>query len=429
MDTPFDSRFEAHFVNHMLRDTDFLNNVKTETSAELFSNEIAQRVVRLTLDFSAKENYAPGDLIYHVLDDIKKTGRGITEESFTLVKTYIDDLFKLELQNKSYLLKEFDKFIRHQKIKIQMPEFAKLIKQGDYERAEKIMKDLFTFKKSKVENLGREYTADVEERIVRREQEDGERFWTLIPPLDLWIRGLRRGELGVFQSQRSSIGKSAALVLLARNFVFQNKNVLIISLEMSEEDYEDRLDMCVCGVTEGSLKNASAMQPHLLRMFRREGRIRVKQFPGKTTTVQDLKDFKAQLENVHDFHPDVIIIDYGDELTSNAENLYAGGKEVYSALRGWAVEDQIVIWTASQSSKAAMDAGVADQQHMAESMGKVYIADVIVSINRTPAQDLSNETTLFIVKNRRGKARASITIKSDMERMLFYWSINERDKY
>jgi replicative DNA helicase len=237
------------------------------------------------------------------------------------------------------------------------------------------------------------------------------------------VKGLKRGELGVLQSQRSSAGKSAALAFLARQFGFQGKKILIYTLEMSEEEYEDRLDMCIAGLQVDDLIDSSKIINNLRRLVLRGGNIFIKQFPGSMTTVSDLRKHKLLLEQTHGFHADVVLVDYGDELSpekrSYASNSFEVGKEIYSHLRGWAVKEDVAIWTGMQSNRGAGDVVEADMEHSGESIAKAWIADLIFSINRTAKEQEEGITRLRVVKRRTGKARFTIKFRTDFDRMLF----------
>lgn len=423
----FDEHFQANFLAHMLRDSHFLLHVKDEISPDLFSNELAQRTVRLVKDHGDQERAAPGHLIFRRLDEFKER-KLISDETHKSMCSFIDQLFGITLQNREFLIREFDKFVRHQRFARDILPATALVKAGDFDKAEEILRNVFTFRAGKKNDLGRHFDVDPTARIQRRYKEDPNRFWLLIPELDMFLGGHKAGQLFVWQSQRSSGGKSAALVFCARSFVFQAKKVLIISLEMDEEDYEDRLDMCIAGLTSDSLMDHQAISHAMHRMFGRSGDVWIKQMPGRATSVAHMKEFVATLKNVHNFVPEVVIVDYADEMIpvggANSDSSYNDGKVIYSELRGWAVEDQLFIMTAMQSNRSGMEAAIADMEHSSESLGKQFVADDVISINRSPAEAEAGLTTLFVVKHRRGVARFKVTIRTDFNKMQF-WKRND----
>ena len=419
----FDEHFQCFYIAHLIQDNSFLQRVKADLSPELFSSDLAQRVVRLTLSFVEEHNSPPAQLLYTELDRLAAK-IGMTD--LTPIKTYLDKLFGLPLQNREYLLRTHDSFFRHQRLLTSIPKLVNMAKLGELDAAEQLVKDLVTYRPSRDLSPGLKMDLDPQARIDRRQSDEKERFLMLIPELDRVIGGLGRGELGVFLSQRSSIGKTTALVHVAKSTVFQGYKVLIYTLEESEEDYQDRIDQCVAGLLKRELTDYGQLSTAMSRWFWQGGDILIKKFPQGATSVDDLRAHKQMIENTQGFHADMVIVDQAEELcpddkTIRSDNLYGAGKSIYSALRRWAFEDQIGIWTGMHATRGAAEKTVADQEDAAGSIAKVQIADIILSINRTPKETEEGLTRIFISKNRHGGGdRFAISIRSDMHRQQFY---------
>ena len=414
----FDRHYQQHFVNFLLRDSGFVERVHPDIKPEMFADEMLQIIVRLILQHYDAEKAAPGTLIFRRLSQLRD-GNIVSAGAADAISKVLDELFELPLRNRTYLLSEFADFVVFQTFSTNIIPAAQYMERGDYPKAKQLVLEVFEREVATEVDIGGFYTADPSTRIARRLEQDQQRFWTLIAPLDAAVQGIARGELAVWQSQRSSGGKSAAMVLTARNLAFLGFNVWIVSLEMSKEQYEDRLDMCAAGLLREQLTDREKISLALCRILR--GQIFISQFPGKLTKTSDLMRYKKIIENVHGFHPDVVLLDYADELASESgETGFEGGKEVYSMVRGWAVKDQIAIWTGMQSNRPGMEAEYADMEHSGESIAKAWIADLIVSINRSPDDLAAGRTTLYVVKNRNNSARFPIVINTDFSRMAFY---------
>lgn len=420
--TLFDEHYQRHFLNHFLRDSEFALRVYEDVTPELFTNQIAQRVIRVVKSYVTQYKAAPDTLIFRELDKLKESGL-LADAVYDNVSLFIDDLYKLGLQNRKFLLSEFNKFLRHQMIKASMPAFFEHVKKDDLEAAEEMMKKIFTYRPKKDVDLGREFTVDPSVRIRRRLNQETRRLWTLIPEIDCRIEGLQAGELGVLQSQRSSAGKTTGLNYLVRSALFQGKKVLVYVLEGGANAWEDRLDLCIAGVTRSNLTDYSALYDKLIKLTRTSGQLWIKDFPMYLTKVSDLRRHHDMLESVNGFCPDLVVVDYADLLAPETKSLqgdlHAVGAEVYGHLIGWMQEDELYGWTAAQSGRAAMEALHADQQHMGGSIAKVQLAHLILSINRTEAEEKANRTRLQVVKNREGPARYEIQISHDYSRNLF----------
>ena len=413
----FDEFFQQNYVAFLLRDASFFTKVCKDITPELFTSSMAQRVVRIILGFAEEHNTTPGDLIYTELDNLQKLAV-TSEQDLAPLKKYIKGLLANDLKNRNFLLKEHDKFMGYQKMVEAFPKYAAAMKAGNYEEAQGLLMGLAQ-KTGKFSDMGDFFSDDPTERITRRNSEDGERFLLGIPELDSVIQGLRRRQIGVWLSQRSSAGKSAALIHLAKFFVLQGKQVLFITMEDTKEDLEDKLDMAVSGAHTEDLVDGDRIRTAMKRWFRRGGRVHIAEFPS--SKVSELRAYAGYLAQVHNFVPDAILVDYADLcLSENAgDNSYTTGDVVYTQLGKWAKEEDCVIWTASQSGKAAMEAVVADQQHAAGSIAKMYHAHLVLSINRTSQETTDGLSQIHVVKNKNGQARFTKTIHSDFDRMHF----------
>lgn len=420
-DDKFDKRFQQSLLAHYVRDAEFLTFAKGQVKPELFSSEVQQRLVRLVNDFYDKEKSAPNTLIYQVVSDWKSKGV-LSDEQVVSLTIYIAELLALPLQNKAYIKNEFNRFAKEQLFRTNIIPITNLVKKGDFEKAEEKLKEIFSFSVRQELDLGRAFISDPSVRISRREQEDQERFWLLIPELDRCIQGGKRGELWLWQSAKSSGGKSAALVHLTRSFVFQKKRILIYSMEMSEESYEDRLDSNICGLSKDMLTDRIRIESKLRKLFRQGHQIWIKQFPNGVL-VDDLREHKRKLEAIEGFYADAVLVDYLDLLSIPREEKYNSHtiyKKVSEQLRAWAVEEKVLVWSATQSNAAGMEAKLVDQQHVAGSKGKVYTCDGLIGINRTPEEQKQGLCNLNVVKNRDGAAGIVVKIRQDFSKMAFY---------
>lgn len=419
----FDAHFQRSFLAFILRDSEFLKQVERDVTHEMFSDEYGKRIVIACKEFYAENKAAPDTLIFRVFGKYLQEGM-MKKDLHDLCVALADDLFAIPLQNRSFLLKEFGKFLKHRMFETTLPKVVDFVRKGDFDSAESSMKEVFLFKPTHTTGMGKEFSEHVEERVLRREDEDRQRLWLLIPHIDKRVRGLRKGEIGVWQSQRSSSGKSCALAHCAKAFAMQGKNVVIFTLEMGEEAYEDRLDMAISGLTRSEMRDAAILRNKLKSVVRRSGKIVIKALPAYVTRCSDLRAHCQLMEAMNGFRPDVVLIDYADllgpETPALRSDLYATGAEVYSYWRCWMHEEQLVGWTGMQSGRDAMSVDHADQMHASGSIAKIQIADMVISINRTAEEEAEGLTRIHVVKAREDRARITEVFPTDFERMQFW---------
>lgn len=418
----FDEKFQQHYLAFMLRDPVFYRSIESDIKAELFTSDIAQRLARLVITFAGEHKAPPGELIYQEIERLKGYGQ-FHDDELKKLTLYLRKLFRVDLTGRSFLLKEHHRFMGHQRMLEMFPAFTDAMKKGDHDKAQQLVNEVATFRHKGGETFGAFYTADPSERIRRREQDQGERFFLFIPPLDRILRGQKRKQVCVWLSQRSSIGKTAALIHLIKSFSLQRKKVLAFAIEDGREEYEDKLDMCIAGVTDRDLMDRSKLATHLRRITASERRVHIAD-PPAGCKVSDLVNYVSFLETTENWSPDVVIVDYADLLSPEEDDrkgsLFGTGDDIYLNLKKWAKESNLLIWTAMQGTRGAMEQARADQQHAGLSLAKIWHADVVISINRTPEEEDQGLTQLYAVKNRGGKARFTKTIHSDFDTQRFF---------
>jgi len=418
----FDERFQQHYLAFLLRDPVFYRQVEIEIKPELFSSDIAQRLARLVITFAQEHKAPPGELIYQEIERLKRYGQ-FTPDELKKFNLYLRRLFKIDLQGRTFVLQEHHRFMGHQRMLAMFPEFTDAMSKGDHDRAQKLVNEVSTFRHKGGETFGEFYSADPAERIRRRIEDEGERFFMFIPPLDRILRGQKKKQVCVWLSQRSSIGKTAAMIHLIKSYALQQKRVLAFAIEDGREEYEDKLDMCIAGVTDRDLRDRGRLASHLRRITGQDNRVHIAD-PPAGCKVSDLINYVSYLETTENWHPDVVIVDYADLLSPEEDerkgNLFGTGDDVYLNLKKWAKEADVLLWTAMQGTRGAMDQAKADQQHAGMSLAKIWHADLVVSINRTPEEEDQGLSQLYVVKNRGGTARFSKTIHSDFTTQNFF---------
>lgn len=136
----------------------------------------------------------------------------------------------------------------------------------------------------------------------------------------------------------------------------------------------------------------------------------------------------ALLDNLrkkHNWHPDVIILDYMDLIVSRNPSYnkddYTRQKHVANEIRGLAKNENVLIFTATQTNRSgAGDDEIVDLTKAAESFGKQFSLDYIVSLNQTRADRMATppELRMFIAKNRNGPKHEVIRCTIDYSTMM-----------
>jgi len=417
----FDIRFRIAFAAFMLRDSLFLSHVAADVRHVQFLDETLNRIVQLILTFYEEHGSAPDTLIYTELDKLRESGM-LSEEKHDAINVYLNELYANQLQNRDYLLSHFQDFVRYSRIEANLPRFVELSQAGDWESAESLLRDTFAVTRSD-DLVAATYSADVLARISRRNI-DEQFSITFIPELDPYVK-VCRGHINVIQSRASSDGKTAFLCYLCRYYLYTKLNVLVVSLEETVDKYEDRMDQCLCNMTQEEISDIANVEKlkHGVSRYISRGSLKIKHMLPSQTKISDIDRLIESLIAADNFRPDVLLLDYADRCAPETNvlrgDVVRAQEEVYNTLDALTKKHNLFCWTAMQSNRAALkDEANAGQYHTGGALNKQQISRLVISVNR--GDDLgANKAKLHIVKNSYGPKDISVDICQDYSRQQF----------
>lgn len=220
--------------------------------------------------------------------------------------------------------------------------------------------------------------------------------------------GVERSTLNLILAG-SNVGKSLALCHLATEYLQQGYNVLYISMEMSEEAVAKRIDANMLDISmddfETLTKKSYGNRINSIEQ-KTQGKLFIKQYPTAGANANHFSALMNELKMKKEVVPDVVIVDYlgicASSRVSNAENTYVHVKAVAEEVRGFAVEHDIVCWSAAQTTRSAWDASSIGMSDVAESAGLVHTADFILGVTETEETAQMNQQFVNQIKSRYG---------------------------
>jgi replicative DNA helicase len=157
-----------------------------------------------------------------------------------------------------------------------------------------------------------------------------------------------------------------------------------------------------------------------------DGRIFISELPPEECSVDHLYNLLDNMKRMHNWKPDVVILDYLDLMISRNKNYnetdYTRQKYVANEIRGFAKNENVLIFTATQTNRSGNSTGesqVANLNSVAESYAKQFSMDYIVSINQSDSERSANPARFrfFIAKNRNGPKHQTITCEVNYSTM------------
>jgi replicative DNA helicase len=207
----------------------------------------------------------------------------------------------------------------------------------------------------------------------------------------------------------TGVGKSLFMCHMAANCLSQGKNVLYITLEMAEERIAERID--------ANLMNVSMEDLHDLpkQMFESKmdyiiknttGTLIVKEYPTAAANSAHFRGLIKELAIKKSFKPDIIFIDYlnicGSSRFKGASNVnsYTMIKSIAEELRGLAVETNVPIMSATQTTRSGFSNSDVGLEDTAESFGLPATADLMFALVSNEELDALNQIAVKQLKNR-----------------------------
>jgi hypothetical protein len=318
---------------------------------------------------------------------------------------HLKDAWKFtEASDLQFIKEQALDFCKNQEIKKAILSSVDLLKNGRYDDIKAKIDD--ALKAGGDKDIGHDYMTSIEERYTDAVRDTKETPWEVLN--ELTDGGLGKGELAVFVAP-AGIGKSWGLINIGANAVKKGMTVLHYTLELNEAYVGLRYDSVITGIANQNLKHYQSQVKDELEKL--DGELIIKHYPTKSVSVMGLR---SHIEKciMNDKKPDVVIVDYADLLRGHGQEKRHELEGIYEDLRGMAGEYEIPVWTASQANRSALEEDVIDASKIAESYGKVMVADFVISLSRKVADKLAGTGRWHVIKNRFGPD--GITLPSKM---------------
>jgi hypothetical protein len=154
-------------------------------------------------------------------------------------------------------------------------------------------------------------------------------------------------------------------------------------------------------------------------------RLFIYEMPPDECSVNHIYALLDNLRRKHGWHPDVLILDYLDLIVSRHPSYnkddYTRQKHVSTEIRGLAKNENLLVFTATQTNRSgAGDEEIVDLTKAAESFGKSFPLDYVISLNQSQSerQAVPPRLRMFIAKNRNGPKHEVITCTIDYNSMV-----------
>ena len=397
---------ERTTLSNLVYNEPYARKVLPFIKPEYFSNRHERVVFEEINKFMEKYGNQPTKEALSIELDNRKD---LTDEEFKSILTIVETLSDAQV-DMQWLVDTTEKFCKDKAVYNAILNGIQIIEGKDKEHTAEAIPSILSEALAVAfdQNVGHDYVEDGENRYeFYHKKEEKLEF-----DLDYFNRitkgGIPQKTLNIALAG-TGVGKSLFMCHMAASTLMQGKNVLYITLEMAEERIAERIDANLMNITMDDLHDLpkKMFTDRLSKIqTKTNGKLIIKEYPTASAHTGHFRSLIKELALKKSFRPDVIFIDYLNICSSSRfkGNANVGSyfyiKAIAEELRGLAVENNVPIMSATQTTRggyANSDVGLEDTS---ESFGLPATADLMFALISTEELESLNQIMVKQLKNR-----------------------------
>ncbi len=257
-------------------------------------------------------------------------------------------------------------------------------------------------------NIGHDYLLNYEERYEYYHKKEDKIEFDLEYFNKITKGGLPNKTLNIALAG-TGVGKSLFMCHHASSVLLQGRNVLYITMEMAEEKIAERIDANLLNVPIQDLTDLPKpmFDKKITNLSKKtQGQLIIKEYPTASAHSGHFKTLLNELALKKSFRPDIIFVDYLNICASSrykansGVNSYSYIKAIAEELRGLAVEANLPIVSATQTTRSGFASSDVDLTDTSESFGLPATADLMFALISTEELEELNQIMVKQLKNR-----------------------------
>ena len=333
----------------------------------------------------------------------------ITDDSFKEITNLIGSLDN-SLSEFEWLVNTTEKWCRDRAIYLALMESIQLADGKDDTKGRDAIPTILSdaLAVSFDSNVGHDYLTDYEARYESYHRKEDKIPFDLEYFDKITKGGLPNKTLNIALAG-TGVGKSLFMCHVASSVLLQGKNVLYITLEMAEEKIAERIDANLLNVNIQDITDLPKpmFDTKVTNLSKKtQGSLIIKEYPTASAHSGHFKSLLQELALKKSFRPDIIFIDYlnicaSSRYRQNASvNSYSFIKAIAEELRGLAVESNLPIVSATQTTRSGFASSDVDLTDTSESFGLPATADLMFALISTEELEGLNQIMVKQLKNR-----------------------------
>ena len=336
--------------------------------------------------------------------------RDITDDIFKEIESFLDNLDR-DQYNDDWLVDTTEKWCKERAIYLALMESVQIADGQDKTRTKDAIPSIMSEALGVCfdDHVGHDYIKDANDRYDFYHKKEEKVPFDLEHFNKITKGGLPNKTLNIALAG-TGVGKSLFMCHVASSMLLQGRNVLYITMEMAEEKIAERIDANLLDIPiqqlNSPLLTKEKYTSKLLELTKKtQGKLVIKEYPTASAHVGHFKALLNELGLKKGFSPDIIFIDYLNICASarykgTIVNSYTYVKAIAEELRGLAVESNVPIVSATQTTRSWYGNSDVDLTDTSESFGLPATADLMFALISSDELESLNQIMIKQLKNR-----------------------------
>jgi len=399
-------RIERTTLKNLIHNDEYARKVLPFLKEEYFTERFDKILFREIYHFITKYNNLPTK---EALSIELNNRKDVNETEYKTITDILGTLNKEQIDQK-WLVETTEKFCKDRAIHNAILGGIQILDGKDKAHSPEYLPEMLSqaLSVSFDQKIGHDYLTETKERydFYKRKEERLE--------LDLeFFNKITRGgipskTLNICLAG-TGVGKTMFMTHLASSILLQGKNVLYITLEMTEERIAERIDANLLNVGMSDLEELpyQMYETKINKLqSKTSGKLIIKEYPTASAHTGHFKNLLNELALKKSFKPDILFVDYLN-IAASARfkaganvNSYTYIKAIAEELRGLAVEYNIPVFSATQTTRGGFVSSDIGMEDTAESFGLPATADFMFALISSEELEQKNQILIKQLKNR-----------------------------
>ena len=399
-------RIERTALRNLIHNEEYSRKVLPFIKEDYFSDRLERLLFKEIYRFITKFNALPTKEALSIeINDSKD----ITEDEYKKITDIIATL-NPEKINLEWLVETTEKFCKDRAIHNAILSGIQIIDGKDKKHTPEYLPEMLSdaLSVSFDQKVGHDYLLETKERFDFYKKKE-ERLELDLEFFNKITRGGIPSKTLNICLAGTGVGKTMFMTHLASSILLQNKNVLYITMEMAEERIAERIDANLLNVGMSDLEELPyQMYETKINKLQSKttGTLIIKEYPTASAHTGHFKNLMSELALKKSFKPDILFVDYLNICASARfkpganVNSYTYIKAIAEELRGLAVEYDIPIFSATQTTRGGYISSDVGLEDTSESFGLPATADFMFALISSEELEEKNQIMVKQLKNR-----------------------------